>query len=103
MPPRRDNIAQTFSTAIPSLNQRLNLVQRAVCAATQQHHPHHSLAGARLVPHKLYAIPIAIVRLRQSGGIRATLRLIAVPFVTRIDKTHNCVTKRREGKRSSPR
>jgi len=54
---------------IPLLNELLNLVKWAVHAATQEHHPHHSLASADLVTYKLHPIPITIVRQRKSGEI----------------------------------
>jgi hypothetical protein len=49
------------------LDELIDPVQWAVRPATQQHHPHHAFASARLVTHKLHPIPIAIVWQWKSG------------------------------------
>src|SRR2546421_10831601 len=71
MPSCRHDVAQTLGTAIPLLNQLLDPVQGAVCATPQHDHAHHAFACARLIAHKLHAIPIPIVRQRQPGGVKS--------------------------------
>src|SRR5260370_30059776 len=65
------NIDHALWVTIPLLDEFLDLVKWTVCSATQQHHPHHAFASARLVTHKLYPIPIAIVRQWKSGEIKS--------------------------------
>jgi len=67
----RHHVDHALWMTIPLLNELFDPVQWAVHAAAQEYHPHHALAGAGLVTHKLHAIPIAIVRQRKASKVKS--------------------------------
>ncbi len=67
----RHHVDHALWKTIPLLDELFDPVQWAVCAAPQEYHPHHALAGTGLVTHKLHSIPIAIVGQRKVGQIKS--------------------------------
>jgi hypothetical protein len=71
MTSRRYDVDHALRPTIPLFNELLGPVQRAIYTTAQHDHAHHAFAGTRLVAHKLHPVPIAILRLWQSGEVKS--------------------------------